>query len=66
MLYPAELWALNAIHREYYRSRLPQIRLRVVVEGTVREVQYDDEFTTIVATIPTRVLEDLPRFLRCQ
>jgi hypothetical protein len=27
MLYPAELWALNAMHGEYYRRRLLQISL---------------------------------------
>ena len=32
MLYPAELWALNAIHREYYRRRLPQISLWAVTQ----------------------------------
>jgi hypothetical protein len=27
MLYPAELWALNAMHGEYYRRRVLQISL---------------------------------------
>jgi hypothetical protein len=47
--------------------RLPAARrthLRVYIgDGTVREVQYDDEFTTVVATIPTRALEVFAAFL---
>jgi hypothetical protein len=32
-------------------------------DGTVRDVHYDDEFTTVVATIPTRALEVFAAFL---
>ena len=50
--------------------RLPTARVdplaRLHRDGTVREVEYDDEFTTVVATIPTRSLEVFAAFLRCQ
>ena len=35
----------------------------VLFETTVREVQYEDEFTNIVATIPTRALDVYAAFL---
>jgi 50S ribosomal subunit-associated GTPase HflX len=47
--------------------RLPAARADLLArlhrEGTVREVQYDDEFTSVVATIPTRALEVFAAFL---
>jgi hypothetical protein len=32
-------------------------------DGTVREVHYDNDFTSVVATIPTRALEVFAAFL---
>ena len=47
--------------------RLPAARPDLLAplhrDGTVGEVQYDDEFTTVVATIPTRALEVFAAFL---
>jgi GTP-binding protein HflX len=47
--------------------RLPAARADLLArlhrEDTVREVQYDDEFTTVVAMIPTRTLEVFAPFL---
>jgi hypothetical protein len=41
----------------------PDLLARLHRDGTVREVQYDGEFTTAVATIPTRALEVFAAFL---
>jgi GTP-binding protein HflX len=47
--------------------RLPAARADLLArlhrDGTVREARYDDQFTTIVATIPTRGLEVFAPFL---
>jgi len=47
--------------------RLPAARADLLArlhrDGTVREVRYDGEFTTVVATIPTRSLEVFAAFL---
>ena len=41
----------------------PDLLARLHRDGTVREVQYDGEYTTVVATIPTRALEVFAAFL---
>jgi 50S ribosomal subunit-associated GTPase HflX len=47
--------------------RLPAARADLLArlhrDGTVREIQYDGEFTTVTATIPTRALEVFAAFL---
>jgi GTP-binding protein HflX len=47
--------------------RLPAARADLLArlhrDGTVRDLQYDNEFTTVVATIPTRALEVFAAFL---
>jgi GTP-binding protein HflX len=47
--------------------RLPAARADLLArlhrDGTVREIQYDGEFTTVAATIPTRALEVFAPFL---
>jgi GTP-binding protein HflX len=47
--------------------RLPAARADLLArlhrDGTVRDLQYDEEFTTVVATIPTRALEVFAAFL---
>src|SRR5436190_371843 len=47
--------------------RLPSARADLLArlhrEGIVREIQYDPEFTSVVATIPTRALEVFAAFL---
>ena len=65
------MWALHCdLHLERSRPRggdLPAVRAvlraRLHRDSTVCEVQYDDEFTTVVATIPTRALEVFAAFL---
>ena len=41
----------------------PDLLARFHRDGTIREVQYDGEFTTVSATIPTRALEVFAAFL---
>jgi GTP-binding protein HflX len=47
--------------------RLPAARADLLArlhrDGTVREIRYDGEFTTVAATIPTRALEVFAPFL---
>ncbi len=47
--------------------RLPSARADLLArlhrEGTVREAHYDHDFTSVVATIPTRALEVFAAFL---
>ena len=47
--------------------RLPSARADLLArlhrDGIVREIQYDHDFTSIVATIPTRALEVFAEFL---
>ena len=47
--------------------RLPSARADLLArlhrDGIVREIQYDHDFTSVVATIPTRALEVFSPFL---
>jgi GTP-binding protein HflX len=47
--------------------RLPSARADLLArlhrEGTVREIQYEHDFTSVIATIPTRGLEVFAEFL---
>jgi 50S ribosomal subunit-associated GTPase HflX len=47
--------------------RLPSARADLLArlhrDGIVREIQYDHDFTSVVATIPTRALEVFAAFL---